>query len=236
MAEDEPRWFYVGNGQLRLKEGEDWTEQYQAIESARTTQTAAATEAGLQKSLETTSTRGPARKWLLACAGLVVVGAGAAYATGSLSTDRLTPLLSASPAVTTAAQSKASIDPRPDWNGGGFTKADFAKRVGEVPVLVGDVRSDSRDTMLMRVDLMSLGFQFDTIGRLPAPPRVDPTWWAATNARMSQLSKQAAAKLADGDEKAAMASLEAVVKSSNTMITKVNAAFKIHIPLSRAKA
>jgi hypothetical protein len=53
---------------------------------------------------------------------------------------------------------------------------------------------------------------------------------------MSQLSQQAAEKWADGDRKAAMARLEIVVKSSNTMIAKVNTAFGIHIPRSEAAA
>ena len=35
MGTEEPRWFYVGNGQLRLKDGEDWTDEYQTIESRR---------------------------------------------------------------------------------------------------------------------------------------------------------------------------------------------------------
>jgi len=33
MGAEEPRWYYVGNGQLRLKEGENWTDEYQTIES-----------------------------------------------------------------------------------------------------------------------------------------------------------------------------------------------------------
>jgi len=35
MGAEEPRWYYVGNGQLRLKEGESWTAEYQTIESRR---------------------------------------------------------------------------------------------------------------------------------------------------------------------------------------------------------
>ena len=31
MAEDEPRWYYVGNGQLRYKFGDFWTDQYKTI-------------------------------------------------------------------------------------------------------------------------------------------------------------------------------------------------------------
>ena len=42
MGADEPRWFYVGEGQLRLKDGQNWTDEYKTIESprARATETA----------------------------------------------------------------------------------------------------------------------------------------------------------------------------------------------------
>jgi hypothetical protein len=31
MREGEPGWFYVGNGQLRYKDSQDWTDRYQDI-------------------------------------------------------------------------------------------------------------------------------------------------------------------------------------------------------------
>jgi hypothetical protein len=34
MGENEPGWYNVGDGQLRYKDGEDWTDQYRDIDSA----------------------------------------------------------------------------------------------------------------------------------------------------------------------------------------------------------
>lgn len=234
---DEPRWFYVGNGELRLKEGEDWTDQYQAIESrhAAVPQTDLAVKPDPRQPPRGARSRGGPRRWLAACASLaVVVGTAAAAAHGSLKLDGLQSLMSPSASETVTASAKGASSPSLD--GGGYTKADYAKNVGKIPVLVGTVREDAGHELATHIDLMSLGFQFDAIGRLPAPPRVDPAWWAATNTKLSQLSQQAAVKWASGDQAAAMAHLEVVVKSSNTMITKVNTAFGIHIPPSKTAA
>lgn len=237
MGAEEPRWYYVGNGQLRLKNGENWTDEYQTIESRRAAvpSKAPGAETGPQEPQPVAGSGGRALLWLVACAVLVlIVGTGAAAANGSLNLSGLKSAMSASPpkAVTASAKDVASTS----WNGGGYTKADYAKQVGKIPVLVSDVRKDSGQELATHIDLMSLGFQFDAIRGLPAPPRVDPAWWAATNTKMSLLSQQAAEKWADGDRKAAMARLEIVVKSSNTMIAKVNTAFGIHIPRSKTAA
>jgi len=237
MGAEEPRWYYVGSGQLRLKEGDSWTDEYQTIESRRAevpTQVLGA-EPVPQEPLPGAGLGGRNLLWLVACAVLVlVVGTGAAAANGSLSLSGLKTAASASPPKAAIASAKDVAGT--SWNGGDFTKADYAKQVGKIPVLVGDVRKDSGQELATHIDLMSLGFQFDAIRGLPAPPRVDPAWWAATNTKMSQLSQQAAEEWADGDRQAAMARLEIVVKSSNTMIAKVNAAFGIHIPRSKAAA
>jgi len=237
MGAEEPRWYYVGNGQLRLKEGETWTDEYQTIESRRAAvpSQVLGAEPVPQEPLPGAGSGGRSLLWLVACAVLVlVVGTGAAAANGSLNLSGLKSTVSASipKTVTASAKDVASAS----WNGGGYTKADYAKQVGKIPVLVSDVRKDSGQELATHIDLMSLGFQFDAIRGLPAPPRVDPAWWAATNTKMSQLCQQAAEKWADGDRKAAMARLEIVVKSSNTMIAKVNAAFGIHIPRSKTAA
>ena len=237
MGAEEPRWYYVGSGQLRLKKGESWTDEYQTIESRRAavpTQVLGV-EPVPQEPLPGSGLGGRSLLWLVACAVLVlVVGTGAAAANGSLSLSGLKTAASASPPQ--AAIASATDSASTSWNGGDFTKADYAKQVGKIPVLVSDVRKDSGQELATHIDLMSLGFQFDAIRGLPAPPRVDPAWWAATNTKMSQLSQQAAEEWADGDRQAAMARLEIVVKSSNTMIAKVNAAFGIHIPRSKAAA
>ena len=34
MREGEPGWYYIGNGQLRYKDGTGWTDQYQYIDTA----------------------------------------------------------------------------------------------------------------------------------------------------------------------------------------------------------
>ncbi len=237
MGAEEPRWYYVGSGQLRLKEGETWTDEYQTIENRRAAvpSQVLGAEPVPQEPLPGAGSGGRSRLWLLACTVLVLlVGTGAAAANGSLSLSGPKPAASASPptAVIASAKDVASTS----WNGGDFTKADYANQVGRIPVLVSDVRKDSGQDLATHIDLMSLGFQFDAIRGLPAPPRVDPAWWAATNAKMSQLSQQAAEKWAGGDRKAAMARLEVVVTSSNTMIVKVNTAFGIHIPRCKASA
>ena len=237
MGAEEPRWYYVGNGELRLKNGENWTDEYQTIESRRAAVPSQVIDAGTgpQEPPHVAGSSSRTVLWLVACAVLVlVVGTGAAAANGSLNLSGLKSAMSASPpkAVTASAKDVASAS----WNGGGYTKADYAKQVGKIPVLVSDVRKDSGQELATHIDLMSLGFQFDAIRGLPAPPRVDPAWWAATNTKMSQLSQQAAEQWANGDRKAAMALLEIVVKSSNTMIAKVNTAFGIHIPRSKAAA
>ncbi|MDQ1535758.1 MAG: hypothetical protein QOE58_151, partial [Actinomycetota bacterium] len=35
MHEDEPGWFYVGNGQLRFKDGDNWTDQYHELDKPK---------------------------------------------------------------------------------------------------------------------------------------------------------------------------------------------------------
>lgn len=236
MGADEPRWYYVGNGQLRLKEGETWTDEYQTIESRRAAVPSQVLdgEPVAQEPLPGARSGGRGLLWLVACAVLVlVVGTGAAAANGSLDLSGLKSSVSASPPKAAAASAKVVAKA---WDGGGYTKADYAKQVAKIPVLVSEVRKNSGQELATHIDLMSLGFQFDAIKGLPAPPRVDPAWWAATNTKMSQLSQQAAEKWAAGDRKAAMARLEIVVKSSNTMIAKVNTAFGIRIPRSKAAA
>jgi hypothetical protein len=243
MGADEPRWFYVGEGKLRLKNGDGWTDEYQAIESPRATATQTVVLEPDPQTLPGTKPKGRIAPWLAVCAALVVLGGtGAAFATGSLNLDGLRSLVSASGFGTargqaetsaSAASADASFKAGGAWNGGGYAKADYAKRVGAIPVWVRDVRRDSGDALATRVDLMGLGFQFDAIGAMPAPPKVDPKWWAATNASLSKLSQEAADKWAGGNRGAARANLETVVKRSNTMIAKVNHAFGLHIATSK---
>jgi len=237
MGAEEPRWYYVGNGQLRLKEGENWTDQYEKIETRRAAvpgQVSGA-ESVPKEPLPVARSSSRTLLWLVACAVLVVVvGTGAAAANGSLNLGGHPSTVSAStPKAVTASATGAD---KTTWDGGGYTRADYAKQVGKIPVLVGAVRKDSGQDLATHIDLMSLGFQFDMIRGLPAPPRVDPAWWAATNTKMSQLSQQAAEQWANGDRKAAMTRLAIVVKSSNTMIAKVNTAFGIRIPRSKTAA
>lgn len=227
----EPRWFYVGNGQLRLKQGDAWTDQYETIESPRARATAP--DAGVVSNSAVAPPKNTGSTtlalWLVVCAALVIVGGtGAAVATGALSTDRLTSLLSGTAAEPAVAPAKAA-----KVYGGGFKKADYAKRVGGVPLWIADVRRDSGHKLATHVDLMGLGLQLDAVGMLPPPPKVDPVWWAANNAALSKLGQQAASRWAAGEKKAALASFEMAVKRSNAMITKVNAGFGLHVALSK---
>jgi len=253
MGTEEPRWFYVGNGQLRLKDGEDWTDEYQTIESRRAhaPQAAAVVEPDSQHPLPGARPRGRPMLWLMICAAVVVAGGtGTAFARDALKHGGLLSASSAFPAAAVVAPAKgapakgalaktvpAKAAPKTNasW-AGGYKKADYAKRVGDIPPRVAAVRTDSEYQLATRVDLMSLGLQFDAVGRLPAPPKVDPQWWATNTKALSKLSLKAADEWASGNQKAALVRFEAVVKSSNTLVTKVNAACGLHIRLSKTPA
>ena len=185
--------------------------------------------------------------WLMICAAVVVAGgAGTAFAKDALKHGGL---LSAPAAAVVAPAKSAPAKGAPDktvpakaapktsgsW-AGGYEKADYAKRVGDISPRVSAVRTDSEYQLATRVDLMSLGLQFDAVGRLPAPPKVDPQWWASNTKALSKLSLRAADEWASGNQKAAMVRFEAVVKSSNTLVTKVNAACGLRIRLSKTSA
>jgi len=126
--------------------------------------------------------------------------------------------------------------PNPGWDGRGYTKADYADRVGQVAVWVGYVREDSGLELATHTDLVALGQRFKSIGVMPAPPGVDPAWWAAETSILSQFSQQAADEWANGDQMAAMGRFEAIVEESNNLITKVNKAFGLHVALSKTIA
>lgn len=179
--------------------------------------------------------------WLMVCAAVVVAGGtGTAFAKDALKPGGLLSASSAFPAAAVVApaksvSAKAAPKTSASW-AGGYKKADYAKRVGDIPPRVAAVRTDSEYQLATRVDLMSLGLQFDAVGRLPAPPKVDPQWWATNTKALSKLSLKAADEWADGNQKAAMVRFEAVVRSSNTLVTKVNAACGLHIRLSKTPA
>jgi hypothetical protein len=189
--------------------------------------------------------------WLMICAAVVVAGGtGTAFARDALKHGGLLSASSAFPAAAVVAPAKgapakgalaktvpAKAAPKTNasW-AGGYKKADYAKRVGDIPPRVAAVRTDSEYQLATRVDLMSLGLQFDAVGRLPAPPKVDPQWWATNTKALSKLSLKAADEWASGNQKAALVRFEAVVKSSNTLVTKVNAACGLRIRLSKTSA
>lgn len=239
MGAIEPRWFYVGDGQLRLKDGDEWTDQYEKIEKprARAKDAAETPEPVSAQPLPASAKKGRLVAWLALCAALVVVGGtGAAFATGALKPAELTSFLSKSLSGTASASDQASFEASSGWDGGAFTKADYVKRVGDIPVWVSNVRGDVGSERATRVDMLGLAAQFDAIRKLPAPPRVDPGWWAANTKSLSKLSRQAAGEWAAGDKKASMARFQVVVKRSNTLISKVNAAFGLHLRLSETVA
>src|SRR5680860_1735435 len=127
MGAEEPRWYYVGNGQLRLKEGENWTDQYQKIETRRAAvpSQVLGAESVPKETLPVAGSSSRTLLWLVACAVLVVVvGTGAAAAKGSLNLGGLQSTVSASKpkAVTGSATGADSTT----WDGGGYTKADLS--------------------------------------------------------------------------------------------------------------
>lgn len=146
--------------------------------------------------------------------------------------------LAAPSAVPGPVATKAPVtpEPSPTWDGGGYTKATYASLVAEIPMWVGYVRGDSDAESATYVDLTALGGTFDAIGFMSAPPGVDPAWWADSTTTLSQLSHQAADEWARGDQTAALARFEVIVKDGNTLITKVNKAFGLHIPMSKTAA
>jgi hypothetical protein len=235
MGTDEARWFYVGDGKLRLKNGDDWTDEYQAIESRRDRASqAAVVEPGSGPPLPGARRRGRPLVWLSVCAVLVAAGGtGTAFAKDALRPGGLLSASSAFPATAVVAPANLVAKSRPAWDGRGYTKADYAKLVGGIPAAVADVREDSGHRLATRVDLLGLGLQLEAVGKLPAPPKVDPKWWATSTKTLSRLSTAAADEWAAGNQKAAMAHLATVVKSSNTLVVKVNASFGLKIPLSK---
>jgi hypothetical protein len=250
MGADEPRWFYVGEGQLRLKDGENWTDEYKTIESRRdrAAQVTPVVEAVSERPSQGARLRGRPLLWLMVCAALLVAGGtGTAFAKDALRPGGLLSAASAFPASAVVAPAnaanaskaskatKAAAKPG-SVRGGEYKKADYLKRVGEIPARVAAVRKDTAHELGTRVDLMSLGLQFETVGRLPAPPNVDQKWWVANASALSALSLRAADEWADGDKKSAMSRFESVVKRSNTLVTKVNAACGLQIRLSRTPA
>jgi hypothetical protein len=247
MGAEEPRWFYVGDGQLRLKNGEDWTDQYQTIENrrTRTSQAAAVVEPDSQPPPPGGRARGHTLLWLMVCAAVVVAGGtGTAFAKDALKSGGLLSAASAFPATEVVAPAKAAKParaskgaPKPSSvRAVAYKRADYLKRVGEIPARLADVRGDSVSKLATRVSLMSLGLQYESVGSLPAPPKVDAKWWAASTKTLSKLSLQAADEWANGEHKTAMAHFEAIIKRSNTLVTKVNAACGLHIRLSETLA
>ena len=109
MGADEPRWFYVGEGELRLKNGEVWTDEYQTIESPRARVTQTVVLEPDPQTLPGTKPKGRIVLWLTVCAALVVLGGtGAAFATGSLKLARLGFLVSASGFGTARGQARTA--------------------------------------------------------------------------------------------------------------------------------
>jgi len=141
-------------------------------------------------------------------------------------------------AVLTSVARKTPITPQPSptWDGGGYTKANYASRVAEIPMWVGYIRGDFDAGSTAYVDLTALGSTFDAIGFMPAPPGIDPAWWAASTTTLSQSTQQAAGEWAKGDQNAALGHFEVIVKNSNTLITKVNEAFGLRMPTSKTAA
>jgi hypothetical protein len=126
----------------------------------------------------------------------------------------------------------------PAWDGMGYTRADYASRVGDLPVWIGYVRRDSAADLPMTVgvDLAGLGHRFEEIGVPPAPPGVTASYWHASTTTLAQFSQMAADEWDNGDTLDAMARFEVIVKNSNGLVAKVDAAFHLGIPLSAVSA
>jgi hypothetical protein len=293
MREGEPGWFYVGNGKLRYKDSEAWTDRYQDIDEVAAAHPMNCESSGPADATVSPAMRQPRRRTstlaMAVCTGLLGLGVVAglhradvsrglvswvSVQAGQISALFSPPAphtqaisdnakvkvkakttqhhsaaphaLAAKPVPTRSAippagprpmATKATVTskPSPTWDGGSYTGADYAARVGDVPMWIGKVRLalDGGYEITTSTDLAGLGNRCAEIGRLPAPPRVDPAWWAASNATLSLSSQQAADNWVHGHQIAAVAGFEVVVKTSNELVTKVNAAFGFHIPLSK---
>jgi hypothetical protein len=137
-------------------------------------------------------------------------------------------------APTSAATPQPSPSQPPVWDGMGYARADYAARVGDVPVWIGYVRRDSADDLPMSVgvDLAGLGHRFEEIGVPPAPPGVAPAYWHASTSTLAEFSQMAAEEWDNGDTLDAMARFDVVVKNSNDLVAKVDSAFGLDIPQS----
>jgi hypothetical protein len=109
-----------------------------------------------------------------------------------------------------------------------FKKADYVSRAGQITVWVGYLHEDSGRELSMHTDLVALSQHFDSIRGMPAPPGVDPSWWAGTTAMLSRSSQQAADEWANGDHESAQVRMHVIVKKGNELVTRTNRAFGVH--------
>jgi ferric-dicitrate binding protein FerR (iron transport regulator) len=78
MREDEPGWFYIGNGQLRYKDSVDWTERYQDIDEVAAARPMNSGSPGPAEAAPRPAMREPRRRRsavaTAVCAGLLFLG------------------------------------------------------------------------------------------------------------------------------------------------------------------
>jgi cytoskeletal protein RodZ len=124
MRDGEPGWFYVGNGQLRYKDSNGWTDKFQDIDAVSATQPINSQSSGPTDTAVSPNMKKPHRKrstlTTALCTGLLVLGVGAgllnpgivhgwvSWATGQVGTvsNLMTP---STPPVPTTSEDASAI-------------------------------------------------------------------------------------------------------------------------------
>jgi hypothetical protein len=86
--------------------------------------------------------------------------------------------------------------------------------------------------MTVGTDLSGLSNRFAEVGRLPAPPGVTDSWWAATTSTLSDFASQASDEWSSGQQISAMARFEVIVEHSRELLTAVDGAFGLALAIA----
>ena len=171
MGQDPPGWYYVGNGQLRYKFGDFWTDQYKTIDHSERSVSTESIEASDPVPASTSPNVGMhrlrrPRLMIAVCACLLALGVGG----GLLKPDIRHELVSwaAAQASNLSALISRPASPTPSTTGDATVKAD-ARAKAEVKDRA-DARADARANAKARADAKARAAKVkSTPPRLVAP-------------------------------------------------------------------